>query len=90
MVRQSVHMVIPPIEQIRDGKAYPASDLFGLGATCFHLLTGISPFQLWMEHGYGWVDKLATIFAKSHQSSIGSCFREAVAKRHPASLPISR
>ncbi len=44
-----------PIEQIRDGKAYPSSDLFGLGATCFHLLTGISPFQLWMEHGYGWV-----------------------------------
>ncbi len=44
-----------PLEQIRDGKAYPASDLFALGATCFHLLTGISPFQLWLEHGYGWV-----------------------------------
>ena len=44
-----------PIEQIRDGKAYPSSDLFSLGATCFHLLTGISPFQLWMEYGYGWV-----------------------------------
>jgi WD40 repeat protein len=43
-----------PLEQIRDGKAYPASDLFALGATCFHLLTGVSPFQLWMEHGYGW------------------------------------
>ncbi|GAB1538822.1 hypothetical protein NUACC21_14860 [Scytonema sp. NUACC21] len=44
-----------PIEQIRDGVAYPASDLFGLGATCFHLLTGISPFKLWTEHGYAWV-----------------------------------
>ncbi|HIK04731.1 MAG TPA: serine/threonine protein kinase [Trichormus sp. M33_DOE_039] len=44
-----------PLEQIRDGKAYAASDLFALGATCFHLLTGVSPFQLWMEHGYGWV-----------------------------------
>jgi WD40 repeat protein/tRNA A-37 threonylcarbamoyl transferase component Bud32 len=44
-----------PIEQIRDGQAYPASDLFGLGTTCFHLLTGISPFQLWTEHGYSWV-----------------------------------
>ncbi len=44
-----------PLEQIRDGAAYPASDLFSLGATCFHLLTGISPFKLWMEHGYGWV-----------------------------------
>ncbi|MEH2376853.1 serine/threonine-protein kinase [Nostoc sp.] len=44
-----------PLEQIRDGKAFPASDLFGLGATCFHLLTGNSPFQLWMESGYSWV-----------------------------------
>ncbi|MFB2645721.1 protein kinase [Raphidiopsis sp. BLCC-F218] len=43
------------IEQIRDGKAYPASDLFSLGATCFHLLTGLSPFQLWIENGYSWV-----------------------------------
>ncbi|WP_026734545.1 serine/threonine-protein kinase [Fischerella sp. PCC 9605] len=43
------------IEQIRDGKAYPASDLFSLGATCFHLLTGTSPFKLWTEHGYAWV-----------------------------------
>ncbi len=44
-----------PIEQIRDGTAYPASDLFSVGATCFHLLTGISPFQLWMENGYAWM-----------------------------------
>jgi len=44
-----------PIEQIRDGKAYPASDLFSLGATCFHLVTGMSPWLLWMEHGYSWV-----------------------------------
>ncbi|MFQ4142774.1 serine/threonine-protein kinase [Chlorogloeopsis sp. ULAP02] len=42
------------IEQIRDGKAYPASDLFSLGATCFHLLTGVSPFKLWTENGYAW------------------------------------
>ncbi|MCC5665038.1 serine/threonine protein kinase [Nostoc sp. CHAB 5784] len=45
-----------PLEQIRDGKAFPASDLFGLGATCFHLLTGNSPFELWMESGYAWVN----------------------------------
>ncbi|NMG10321.1 serine/threonine-protein kinase [Brasilonema sp. UFV-L1] len=45
-----------PIEQIRDGAAYPASDLFSLGVTCFHLLTGVSPFQLWTEYGYSWVN----------------------------------
>ncbi|NJO31482.1 MAG: protein kinase [Richelia sp. SL_2_1] len=45
------------IEQIRDGLAYPASDLFSIGATSFHLITGISPFQLWAEHGYGWMSR---------------------------------
>ncbi|BAZ09814.1 protein kinase [Calothrix sp. NIES-4071] len=45
-----------PIEQINGGEAYPASDLFSLGATCFHLLTGVSPFQLWTEYGYSWVN----------------------------------
>ncbi len=45
-----------PIEQMKSGEAYPASDLFGLGATCFHLLTGVHPFNLWVENGYAWVD----------------------------------
>lgn len=43
------------MEQMQQGKATPASDLFSLGATCFHLLSGISPSKLWMEHGYAWV-----------------------------------
>ncbi|MCF2144917.1 serine/threonine protein kinase [Desmonostoc muscorum LEGE 12446] len=43
------------LEQMQDGKAYPASDLFSLGATCFHLLTGVRPSQLWMQQGYSWV-----------------------------------
>ena len=44
-----------PLEQMQNGEAYPASDLFSLGATWFHLLTGVSPHQLWSEQGYGWV-----------------------------------
>ncbi|TFI50945.1 serine/threonine protein kinase, partial [Mastigocladus laminosus UU774] len=44
-----------PIEQIKGGEAYPASDLFSLGATCFHLLSGIAPFGLWAQHGYSWM-----------------------------------
>ncbi|MBE8987616.1 serine/threonine-protein kinase [Nostoc sp. LEGE 12450] len=43
------------LEQMQDGKAYPASDLFSLGATCFHLLTGVRPSQLWIQQGYSWV-----------------------------------
>ncbi|MDT9233670.1 MULTISPECIES: serine/threonine-protein kinase [Limnospira] len=42
------------LEQMRGGEAYAASDLYSLGVTCFHLLTGIHPFELWTEEGYGW------------------------------------
>jgi formylglycine-generating enzyme required for sulfatase activity len=43
-----------PLEQMQGGEAYPASDLFSLGATAFHLLTGVHPDGLWTEHGYSW------------------------------------
>ncbi len=48
-----------PMEQLRSGQAYPSSDLYSLGATCLHLLTGCkpedlySPFEgrwLWQDH----------------------------------------
>jgi WD40 repeat protein len=35
-----------PIEQLRNGKAYPASDLYSLGATCLYLLTHVRPEEL--------------------------------------------
>jgi formylglycine-generating enzyme required for sulfatase activity len=44
------------LEQIQGGEAYPASDLFALGATCFHLLTGVDPFNLWTINGFSWVN----------------------------------
>jgi formylglycine-generating enzyme required for sulfatase activity len=43
-----------PFEQMKGGEAYPASDLFSLGATAFHLMTGVNPDGLWAEHGYSW------------------------------------
>ncbi|MFM6402746.1 protein kinase domain-containing protein, partial [Planktothrix sp.] len=46
-----------PFEQIQAGEAYPASDLFSLGATCFQLLTGVSPHELWLKQGYSWIEK---------------------------------
>ena len=48
-----------PVEQLQSGKAYCASDLYALGATIAHLLTGMQPFNLfnplegclaWREH----------------------------------------
>ncbi|MGI2909552.1 protein kinase domain-containing protein, partial [Tolypothrix sp. VBCCA 56010] len=47
------------IEQLRSGKAYPASDLYSLGVTCIHLLTQVEVDELydpqegkwlWREH----------------------------------------
>ncbi len=44
-----------PIEQMQEGEAFPASDLYSLGATSFHLLTNICTRDLWIRHGYGWI-----------------------------------
>ncbi|MCG5058491.1 MAG: serine/threonine protein kinase [Limnoraphis sp. WC205] len=43
-----------PIEQMLGGEAYPASDLFSLGVTCFHLLTDVHPHELSLRQGYTW------------------------------------
>jgi WD40 repeat protein len=49
-----------PPEQMTYGEAYPASDLYALGATCIHLLTGIEPHQLYnpLENRWLWQDVL--------------------------------
>jgi len=36
-----------PAEQLQSGTVHPASDLYALGATCIHLLTGVHPFDLY-------------------------------------------
>jgi len=50
-----------PIEQLRGGQAYPCSDLYSLGATCMHLLTGRKPENLYdpMEGRWQWREALA-------------------------------
>jgi WD40 repeat protein/DNA-directed RNA polymerase subunit RPC12/RpoP len=44
-----------PDEQIRFGEAYKASDLYALGATCVHLLTGLHPSTLYDPWGAKWL-----------------------------------
>jgi serine/threonine protein kinase len=36
-----------PIEQLRNGRAYPASDIYSLGTTCLYLLTRTKPEELY-------------------------------------------
>ncbi len=49
-----------PIEQLRSGKAYPASDLYSLGATCIYLLTQTRPDDLYdpLEGRWIWREAL--------------------------------
>ncbi len=49
-----------PPEQIRAGVAYPASDIYALGATCIHLLTDITPDRLYdfMSNKWTWRQQL--------------------------------
>ncbi|QIZ71162.1 serine/threonine-protein kinase [Oxynema aestuarii] len=44
-----------PIEQLRGGRAYPASDLYSLGVTCLQLLCGAPPSQLYDPIALRWV-----------------------------------
>ena len=57
-------------EQMQHGKTCPASDLFSLGSTCFHLLSGIPPSKLWMEHGYAWVKIWRKYLKKSDTNGV--------------------
>jgi serine/threonine protein kinase len=44
-----------PAEQLIYGEAYFASDIYALGATCIHLLTGIPPHQLFNPREKRWL-----------------------------------
>jgi serine/threonine protein kinase len=41
-------------EQMKEGIVTPASDLYSLGAASFHLLTNMSPGNMFMDYGYNW------------------------------------
>lgn len=50
-----------PIEQLRGGQAYPASDLYSLGVICIFLLTGVPPDELYnpLTGRWPWREQLA-------------------------------
>lgn len=50
-----------PMEQLRSGKAFPASDLYSLAATCIFLMTQVKPDDLYdpLEGQWLWRDRLA-------------------------------
>jgi WD40 repeat protein len=79
-----------PIEQLRGGQAYPSSDLYSLGATCLHLLTGRKPENLfdplqgrwlWREtlakQGRQVSDELARVLERLVLDTVGDRFQTA-------------
>ncbi|MBD2042199.1 serine/threonine-protein kinase [Microcoleus sp. FACHB-672] len=79
-----------PIEQLRGGKAYPASDIYSLGVTCIHLLTGTAPDELYdpmkgnwlwrshlMEEGLAVRDRLGKVIDKLLQDWVSDRYQSA-------------
>lgn len=79
-----------PMEQFRSGRAYPASDLYSLGATCLHLMTQTRPDTLydplkgqwiWREHlaqkGAVVSDQLAYIIDTLLKDLVGDRYQSA-------------
>lgn len=69
-----------PMEQMKGGEAHPASDLYSLGATCFHLLTGLHPSNLWAEQGYGWVTNWRQYLKKPISQELGQVLDKLLQK----------
>jgi serine/threonine protein kinase len=85
------------------GKATFASDLYSLGVTCIHLLTGLHPFELYSVEQDNWIwrdytsppvsDRLSRVLDKLLQRPIRSRYRTAtavLADLNPSSLQVSR
>lgn len=78
---------MPPEQE--KGKALPASDLYSLGVTCIHLLTGVSAFELFDFSNHRWVwrdyllsgttvsDRLARILDKLLQHPLNLRYKSA-------------
>ena len=71
-----------PIEQMQEGEAFPASDLYSLGATCFHLLTNIYTRNLWIRHGYGWIQNWRQYLKQPITQELGHIIDRLLQENH--------
>jgi serine/threonine protein kinase len=79
-----------PIEQLRSGKAYPASDLYSLGATCVYLLTQIKPEDLYdpLQGRWLWRERLAqngTGISEGIGNILDKMLKDLVSERYQSS-----
>jgi len=84
-----------PIEQWRGGKAYPASDLYSLGATCLYLLTRVKPDSLYdpLTGRWLWRDHLTQrglILSERLGQVLDRLLRDAVTERYQSADAVLR
>ena len=82
-----------PLEQIRAGQAYPASDLYSLGVTCIHLLSGTTPDELYdsLKGRWIWREQLAKIggiISSELGNVLDKMLAEMVAERYQSAREI--
>jgi serine/threonine protein kinase len=76
-------------EQTR-GKAVFASDLYSLGATCIHLLTQLSPFDLYdvSDGQWVWQDYLQSSVSPSLTQILNKLLENTTNRRYPSAIAV--
>lgn len=84
-----------PIEQLRGGKAYPASDLYSLAVTCIYLMTQTKPDELYdpLEGRWLWQERLAQrggTMSDAIARILDRMLKDLVSERYPSADAVMR
>jgi WD40 repeat protein/tRNA A-37 threonylcarbamoyl transferase component Bud32 len=84
-----------PMEQLRGGKAYPASDIYSLAATCVFLMTHVKPDDLYdpMEGRWLWRDRLhqqGGSISNAIAQILDTMLKDLVSERYPSAAAVMR
>jgi serine/threonine protein kinase len=84
-----------PIEQFRGGRAYPASDLYSLGATCLHLMTETKPDNLYDPLNGRWIwreylQKKGTVVSNQLAGILDGMLKDLVSERYQSADEVMR
>jgi WD40 repeat protein len=71
-----------PLEQLRSGHAYPASDLYSLGVTCLYVLVGEPPDRLYdpLRDRWMWRDQLS-LLGRDLSEALGGVLDQMICDR---------